>query len=83
MSYICQICGKSTSVGRSQKHKRGVAGKRWKNRGPVTARLFKPNLKRVTLKVNNEVKKMRICTRCLKRIKKYGSVREYKNIAVA
>ncbi|KKQ43189.1 MAG: LSU ribosomal protein L28P [Microgenomates group bacterium GW2011_GWC1_37_8] len=83
MSYLCQICGKQKSVGRSQKHKRGVAGKRWKYRAPVTPRLFKPNLQRVTLKINGDVKSMRICTKCLKRIKKFGSVHEYKNIAVA
>ncbi len=82
MSYICEICGKSVSVGRSQQHGRGVAGKRWKKRAPVTPRLFKPNLQKVTLKINNEVKKMRICTTCLKRIRKYGSVKDYSNVAV-
>jgi len=83
MAYICQICGKKTNVGRSQKHHRGVAGKRWRKRAQATARLFKPNLQRVTLKINSEVQKMRICTKCLKRIKKFGSIRDYKNIAVA
>ena len=82
MSYICQICGKGISVGRSQKHRRGVAGKRWKNRAPVTSRLFKPNLQRVTLRIGGERRQMKICTKCLKRIKKYGSIKNYSNIAV-
>jgi len=69
-------------MGRSQKHKRGVAGKRWKFRAQETPRLFKVNLQRVTLKINGEEKKMRICTKCLKRIKKYNSIRNYSNIAV-
>jgi ribosomal protein L28 len=82
MSYACQICGKSVSVGRSQQHRRGVAGKRWKKRAPSTPRLFKPNLQRVTLRIRDEVRQMRICTKCLKRIKKYGAVKDFKNIAV-
>ena len=83
MAYVCQICGKKTSVGSSQKHQRGVAGKRWKKRAQATPRTFKPNLQRVTLKISGEVRKMRICTKCLKRIKKFGSVRDYSNVAVA
>jgi len=83
MSYICEICHKKTVHGRSQQHKRGVAGKRWKKRAQVTPRLFKPNLQRVTLKINSDVKQMRICTKCLKRIKKYKAIKDYKNIAVA
>lgn len=82
MAYICEICGKSTSVGRSQQHRRGVAGKRWKKRAPSTPRLFKPNLQKVTLNINGEIKKMKICGKCIKRIKKYGSIKSYKNVAV-
>ena len=82
MSYVCDICGKVTSHGSSKKHRRGVAGKRWKNRVTPTPRLFKPNLQRKTLLVNGVKMKMRICTKCIKRIKKYGSVQNYSNIAV-
>lgn len=82
MAYICEICGKKGSLGHSRKHKRGVAGRRWRKRAQVTTRLFKPNLQRVTLKIDEKVKKMRICTKCLKRIKKFGCLKEFKNIAV-
>lgn len=82
MSYICEICGKKSSLGHSRKHRRGVAGRRWKKRAQATVRSFKPNLQRVTLKIDNQIKKMRVCTKCLKRIKKFGSVKEFKNIAV-
>lgn len=82
MSYTCQICGKSTVYGRSQRHRRGVAGKRWRKRAQETPRLFKPNLQWRTLVVKGEEKRMRICTSCLKRIKKFGEVRQYSNIAV-
>ena len=83
MSYICQICGKKNVMGSSQKHKRGVAGKRWKFRAQATPRLFRINLQRKTVVINGEKKKMRICANCIKRIKKFGAVRKYKKIAFA
>lgn len=82
MSYSCKICGKKTAVGSSQKHRRGVAGKRWMNRAQKTRRVFKPNLQRVTLNIAGDVKKMRICGKCIKRIKKYGSIKDFKKISV-
>lgn len=82
MAIVCEICGKKKSVGRSQKHKRGVAGKRWRKRAPKTSREFKPNLQKVTLKINGEEKKMRVCAKCIKRIRKYGSIKDYTNVAV-
>lgn len=83
MSYICAICHKHTVMGRSQQHGRGVAGKRWKKRSQETARLFKPNLQNVTLRVNDTVEQWKICTKCLKGIKKYKAIGDYKNIAVS
>ena len=83
MLYACEICGKEGGIGSTQRHRRGVAGKRWKNRAQATPRTFRPNLQRVTLKFAENVKKMRICTKCLKRIKKFGSIKEYSNVAVA
>lgn len=83
MSYVCEICFKKTVAGRSQQHRRGVAGKRWKKRAQVTIRMFKPNLQKVTLKINGETEKMKICTKCLKRIKKYNKIYDYSNISIA
>lgn len=82
MAYACEICGKSNAYGRSQHHKRGVAGKRWKTRAQETKRMFKVNLQKIALKINEERIQMRICTTCLKRIKRYKAIRQYKNIAV-
>ena len=62
MSYICESCGKATIVGRSQKHQRGVAGKRWHKRAQSTPRTFKPNLQKFQGKL--------LCTKCIKRLKK-------------
>ena len=83
MSYICDICGKGTVTGSTQRHHRGVAGKRWKFRAQKTARTFKPNLQKVTLLIGDIKEKSKICTKCLKRIKKYGSIKNYSHIAVA
>ena len=62
MSYICDKCGKGIVIGRSQKHQRGVAGKRWHKRAQKTARTFKPNLQKADGKW--------LCAKCLKTEKK-------------
>jgi large subunit ribosomal protein L28 len=82
MAIVCEICGKVKSVGSSQKHRRGVAGKRWKKRVTATPRTFSPNLQKKTVIINGEKKQMVICTKCIKRIKNYGAVRDYTNIAL-
>ena len=78
---VCEICGKQKRVGRSQQHRRGVAGRRWKKRAQKTPRVFKPNLQKKTVIINSDKKQMKICTKCIKRIKKYGSVGDYKKVA--
>ena len=82
MAYVCEICGKKTSVGRSQRHKRGVAGRRRKKRAQVTPRTFKPNLQKRTVVISDERKKMRLCAKCIKRIKKYKKIKSYSNITL-
>lgn len=80
---ICQICLKSSSTGISQRHRRGVAGRRWSKRAQATKRTFSPNIQIKTLKFENESIKVKICTKCIKRIKKFGAIKEFKNVAVA
>lgn len=70
MSYVCENCGKSTVVGRSKTHKRGVAGKRWRKRAQVTPRTFKPNLQKVSVMLGEVRKSVKLCTKCIKRLKK-------------
>jgi large subunit ribosomal protein L28 len=55
MSYKCDICGKRPMFGHSISHAHNV-----------TRRKFMPNLQRVRVRVDGRVKRMRICTRCLK-----------------
>ena len=66
----CFHCGKGVMFGRSHTHHRGVAGGRWKKRAPKTQRLFKPNLQPVTIMENGAFTRVKLCNKCLKRIKK-------------
>jgi large subunit ribosomal protein L28 len=69
MAYACDICKKGTVAGRSQRHKRGVAGKRWKYRAPVTLRVFKPNIQKAMVVIDGKKVSMKLCTKCLKKLK--------------
>ena len=79
---ICEICGKKTAVGRSRQHKRGVAGRRWKKRAQATPRLFKPNIQKRTVIISGEKKQMKLCAKCIKRIRKFSSIKSYSNITL-
>lgn len=67
---ICYHCEKGVMYGRSHTHKRGVAGGRWKKRAPKTQRLFRPNLQKIMIIEEGEQKRVSLCMKCLKRIKK-------------
>jgi len=55
MARRCDICGKGPKVGRNISHAHNV-----------TARRFQPNLQTVRAMVNGGVKRLRVCTRCLR-----------------
>jgi large subunit ribosomal protein L28 len=55
MAKCCELCGKGPVVGRNVSHAHNV-----------TARRFEPNLQRVRAMVNGGVRRLRVCTRCLK-----------------
>ncbi len=67
---VCFNCDKGAVRGRSHTHHRGVAGGRWLKRAPKTQRVFKPNLQRVTIVVQGNQAAIKLCTKCIKRIKK-------------
>ncbi len=66
----CYHCGKGILFGRSHTHHRGVAGGRWKKRAQKTQRIFEPNLQRVRILVKAEELAVKMCTKCIKRVKK-------------
>jgi large subunit ribosomal protein L28 len=55
MSRVCEICGKKTSFGNNVSH----SNKR-------TKRVFRPNIQKATIEINGKIKKVNICTSCLK-----------------
>lgn len=61
MAAVCELCGKGSMFG-NQVSRTGTRG--WvKNR---SKKQFKPNLRKVRVEVDGEVKRMKICTQCLK-----------------
>ncbi|MBU4344210.1 MAG: 50S ribosomal protein L28 [Desulfobacteraceae bacterium] len=55
MSKMCEICGKKPLVGNNVSHAHNV-----------TKRRFNPNLQKVRALYNGKVKKMVVCTSCIK-----------------
>lgn len=69
MAYKCDFCGKGKMIGRQHTHHPGVAGGRWKKRAPKTVKIFKPNLHATRVLVDGVYKRMKLCTKCLRRVK--------------
>ena len=55
MANRCEVCGKGPVVGRRVSHAHNVRPRR-----------FEPNLQTVRASVNGGVKRMRVCTRCIR-----------------
>ncbi len=55
MSKICEICGKKPLVGNNVSHAHNA-----------TKRRFNPNLQKVRAMYNGQVKKIVVCTNCIK-----------------
>lgn len=55
MSQVCEICGKHPQVGNNVSHAHNK-----------TRRRFNPNLQSVRSLENGRVKRVRVCTRCLR-----------------
>ena len=55
MAKRCEICGKSPVVGRQHSHANNVS-----------ARRFEPNLQTVRAMINGVIRRIRVCTRCLR-----------------
>lgn len=70
MNNVCYHCGKGLLFGRSHTHHRGVAGGRWKKRAQKTQRIFEPNLQPVKILVEGNTMRVKLCSKCLKRIRK-------------
>jgi len=55
MSRVCEICGKKPMVGNNVSHAHNITNRR-----------FNPNLQKVRAMKDGRVKKMVVCTNCIK-----------------
>lgn len=55
MARACEICGKGPVAGNNVSHANNRSRRRWY-----------PNLQRVRAMVNGEVRRIRVCTQCIK-----------------
>ena len=55
MSKMCEVCGKTPVTGHKVSHAHNVSSRRWM-----------PNLQNVRVKVGKAVRRMSVCTRCIR-----------------
>ena len=55
MSKICDVCGKKPAAGNTVSHSH-----------KKTRRWWKPNIQKVKVSINGEIKSIRVCSNCLK-----------------
>jgi large subunit ribosomal protein L28 len=55
----CEICGKGSQFGHNVSHSK-----------KATRRQFKPNIKRTRVMIDGQMRRVRICTRCLRTLNK-------------
>jgi len=55
MSKVCEICGKGPRFGNNVSHAHNLTKRRWN-----------PNLQRVRAVVDGTIRRIRVCTTCLK-----------------
>ena len=55
MAKVCEICGKRPSVGNNVSHANNKTKRRWN-----------PNLQKIRVVHEGRVKRMNVCTRCIK-----------------
>jgi ribosomal protein L28 len=70
MAIRCDLCGKGKIFGLQHRHHRGVAGGQWKKRAQKTAKLSLPNLHSYRGVIAGEKVVWRLCTKCLRLVKK-------------
>lgn len=60
----CDICDKRTTFGRNIRLQ--SRGSKWVRRAPRTNRQFKPNVQKKRMLVDGRMRRVNICTRCLR-----------------
>ncbi len=57
----CEICGKGPQFGHNVSHSKRATNRR-----------FNPNIQQVQIMINGSLRRVRICTRCLRTLNKKG-----------
>ena len=78
MALKCDQCGKGVVFTTIQRHKRGVAGGRWKKRAQKSRKIIKPNLQAYRGLLNGKQGKWKLCTRCLRTLKRGPRIKKEK-----
>ncbi|MEA2076676.1 MAG: 50S ribosomal protein L28 [Candidatus Marinimicrobia bacterium] len=55
MAKVCDICGKKPQYGNNVSHANNRTRRRWE-----------PNLQRIRIRVNGTLKRVKVCTQCIK-----------------
>jgi large subunit ribosomal protein L28 len=55
MAMMCEMCGKKPVFGNRISHAHNVSSRRWL-----------PNVQRIRVRVGTAVRRMRVCTRCIR-----------------
>lgn len=80
MAYICYQCGKGVIKGRQHRHKPGVAGRQHLRRVTHTLKKFKPNLHYAYLIEGKQAKRVLLCSKCRRLLKKKGKIKSWQKI---
>jgi large subunit ribosomal protein L28 len=67
MAKVCELCGKSTVAGRRIQHHHSIG---WKYKAPRSIRAFKPNLRKIQVEIEGDVKSIYTCMKCYKKLQK-------------
>ncbi|MGI6423417.1 MAG: large ribosomal subunit protein bL28 [Candidatus Dojkabacteria bacterium] len=67
MAKVCELCGKSTTAGKSIQHHHAI---KWRYRAPKSTRAFKPNLRKIKVDLDGKVQSIYTCMKCYKRLQK-------------
>jgi ribosomal protein L28 len=77
----CDLCGKTRIFGNTQTHHRGVAGGQWKRKAPKTQKIFNPNLHVAWVVNDGTRKRLHLCTKCLRIVRKIQNEEKVTKVA--
>lgn len=72
----CEICNKKPEVGRTSRHRRGVASKKFLHKATKKRKVFKPNLQKITYYEAGKRVTRTLCSSCIRKLKKNISTQE-------